>query len=92
VRFVPATLPDPPATLPDPNLVDLVLRHDELSLGAKALIVYVLVQPRHQVIRRAELEQLGGDAVRGLLDGLLHELVDAHWAYAGAGCGEPLLR
>ena len=77
--FPPATLPDLPATMPDPSLVDLVLRHDELSLGAKAIIVYVLIQPRHQVIRRTELERLGGDAVRGQLDGLLHELVAAHW-------------
>ena len=77
--FPPATLPDLPATMPDPSLVDLVLRHNELSLGAKTIIVYVLVQPRHEVIRRTELERLGGDAVRGQLDGLLHELVAAHW-------------
>lgn len=31
------------------------------------------------MIRRSELERLGGDAVRGQLDGLLHELVAAHW-------------
>ena len=79
MMFPPATLPDLPATMPDTSLVDLVLRHEELSIGAKAIIVYVLVQPRRQVITRTELERLGGDAVRGQLDGLLHELVDAHW-------------
>jgi hypothetical protein len=79
VSFSPATLPDLPRSLSDPSLVDLVLRHEELSLGAKTIIVYVLVQPRRRVITRAELERLGGDAVRGQLDGLLHELVAAHW-------------
>ncbi len=79
MMFLPATIPDLPATMPDPSLVDLVLRHEELSLGAKAIIVYVLVQPRRRLIMRAELERLGGDAVRGELDGLLHELVAAHW-------------
>jgi hypothetical protein len=87
----------PPVVVSEPDLFDLVLRHDELSLGAKAIIVYVLVQPRRRVITRAELERLGGDAVRGQLDGLLHELVAAHWlmgplAHAGTGRGAPLLR
>ena len=79
MMFPPATLPDLPVTMPEPGLVDLALRHEELSLGAKAIVVYVLVQPRGRVIRRSELEHLGGDAVRGQLDGLLHELVAAHW-------------
>jgi hypothetical protein len=69
----------PPVVVSEPDLFDLVLRHDELSLGAKAIIVYVLVQPRRRLITRAELERLGGNAVRGELDGLLHELVAAHW-------------
>ncbi len=75
--------------MPDPSLVDLVLRHNELSLGAKTIIVYVLVQPRRQVIMRSELERLGGDAVRGQLDGLLHELVAAHWLVPVPGAERP---
>jgi hypothetical protein len=87
--FSPATVPDLPATTPEPDLVEAALRHEELSLGAKALIVYVLVQPRGRVIRRTELEQLGGDAVRGQLDGLLHELVAAHWLVPVPGAERP---
>ena len=63
----------------EPELLDLVLHHDELSLGAKTILLFVLAQPRGRVITRAELERLGGDATSQRLDGLLHELVDARW-------------
>jgi hypothetical protein len=89
VTYPPVTLPDLPATLSDPSLVDLVLRNDELSLGSKALLVYVLVQPRRQVILRSQLERLGGDAVGGQLDGILHELVAAHWLMPVPGAEPP---
>src|SRR6266566_1661495 len=75
----PATLPAAPAAALEPALLDLVLHHAELSLGAKTIVIYILTQPHNQVIRRAELERLGGAATTPHLDGLLHELVDAHW-------------
>jgi hypothetical protein len=61
------------------ELLNLVLHHDELSLGAKTIVIYVLVQPHGRVIGRAELERLGGVAASHHLDALLHELVAAHW-------------
>ncbi len=75
----PATLPAAPAAALEPALLDLVLHHAELSLGAKTIVIYVLTQPHARVIGRAELERLGGDATTPHLDGLLHELVAAHW-------------
>ncbi len=36
-------------------------------------------QPHSRVISRAELERLGPTATSHHLDGLLHELVAAHW-------------
>jgi hypothetical protein len=53
-----------------------VLRHPELSLQAKALAVYVLIQPRGRLFRRAEFERLGS-AVSSQLDSALHELTRA---------------
>jgi hypothetical protein len=67
------------AAMLEPALLDLVLRHDELSLGAKTIILYILVQPHGRVIGRAELARLGGVAASHHLDALLHELVAAHW-------------
>ena len=75
----PTSPPAAPAATLEPALLDLVLHHDELSLAAKTIVIYVLTQPHPRVITRAELERLGGDAVREQLDGLLHELVAAHW-------------
>ncbi len=75
----PTSPPAAPAAMLEPQLLDLVLHHDELSLGAKTLVIYVLAQPHARVIGRAELERLGGAATTPHLDGLLHELVAAHW-------------
>jgi hypothetical protein len=75
----PTTPPLPSATVLEPDLLDLVLHHDELSLAAKTVVVYVLTQPRGHTITRAELEELGRDATPRHLDALLHELVAAHW-------------
>ena len=77
---LPTALAAAPAATLEPALLDLVLRHDELSLGAKTLVIYILTQPHAQVIPRAELERLDGDAATSHhLDRLLHELVAAHW-------------
>ncbi len=73
----PTPVPAAPAATLEPELLDLVLHHEELSLAAKTIVIYVLAQPHDQVIGRAELERLGGAATS--LDGLLHELVAAHW-------------
>jgi hypothetical protein len=75
----PTSPPAPPAATLEPALLDLVLHHDELSLAAKTIVIYVLTQPHDQVIGRAELERLGGAATTPHLDALLHELVAAHW-------------
>jgi len=76
---LPTALAAAPTPVIEPGLLNLVLRHEELSLGAKTIVIYILTQPHNQVIRRAELERLGGAATTPHLDGLLHELVDAHW-------------
>jgi hypothetical protein len=76
VTLLPATTP---ATVLEPELLHLVLHHDELSLGAKTIVIYALVQPRGRTITRAELEQLGRDVTPRDLDSLLHELIAAHW-------------
>jgi hypothetical protein len=67
------------ATTLEPELLDLVLHHDELSLGAKTIVVYALVQPRGRIITRLELEELGRDIPPRHLDSLLHELIAASW-------------
>jgi hypothetical protein len=67
------------AAMLEPALLDLVLHHEELSLAAKTIVIYVLTQPHPRVIGRAELERLGGNTTSHHLDGLLHELVAAHW-------------
>jgi hypothetical protein len=74
----PTSPPAAPAATLEPALLDLVLHHDELSLGAKTIVIYVLTQPHARVIGRAELERLGDAATTPHLDGLLHELVAAH--------------
>jgi hypothetical protein len=81
VTTSPNPRPATAATTIEPALLDLVLHHDELSLGAKTIVIYVLTQPHPRVIPRAELERLGGAATSHHLDGLLHEheLVAAHW-------------
>jgi len=81
--------PAAPAATLEPALLDLVLRHDELSLGAKTVVIYVLTQPHTQVIGRAELARLGGAATSHHLDGLLHELVAAHWLMPVPGEDQP---
>jgi hypothetical protein len=78
VTVSPTSPPAAPAATLEPALLDLVLHHDELSLAAKTIVIYILSQPHDQVIPRAELERLG-DATTPHLDGLLHELVAAHW-------------
>ncbi len=75
----PTTPPLTSATVLEPELLDLVLHHDELSLAAKTIVVYVLSQPRGRAITRVELEELGRDATPRHLDALLHELVATHW-------------
>jgi hypothetical protein len=76
----PTSPPAAPAATLEPALLDLLLHHDELSLAAKTIVIYVLTQPHAQAIPRAELERLDGDAATSHhLDGLLHELVAAHW-------------
>jgi len=79
VTTSPSARPATAAAMLEPELLELVLRHDELSLGAKTIVIYVLVQPHPRVIGRAELARLGGVATSHHLDGLLHELVAAHW-------------
>ncbi len=80
VVTLPTALAAAPTPVIEPGLLNLVLRHDELSLGAKTLVIYILTQPHAQVIPRAELERLDGDAATSHhLDRLLHELVAAHW-------------
>jgi len=79
VTLSPTSLPAAPAAALEPALLDLVLHHEELSLGAKTIVIYVLTQPHAQAIGRAELERLDGDATTPHLDGLLHELVATHW-------------
>jgi hypothetical protein len=79
VTTSPTPVPAASAAMLELALLDLVLHHDELSLGAKTLVIYVLVQPHARVIGRAELERLGGAATSHHLDGLLHELVATHW-------------
>jgi hypothetical protein len=79
VTTSPSARPATPAATIEPALLDLVLHHDELSLGAKTIVIYVLTQLHARVIPRAELERLGAAATGHHLDGLLHELVAAHW-------------
>ena len=68
-------LADPLALLGMGPLGD-VLRHQELSLAAKALAIYVLTQPRGRLFTRVEFERLSPD-VTSQLDSVLHELVRA---------------
>src|SRR6266487_3623106 len=79
VTTSPSARPATATVMLELELLNLVLHHDELSLGAKTIVIYVLVQPHGRVIGLAELERLGGVAASHHLDGLLHELVDAHW-------------
>ncbi len=79
VTTSPTARPATSAVMLEPALLDLVLRHDELSLDAKTIVIYILTQPHARVIGRAELGRLGGAATRHHLDSLLHELVAAHW-------------
>lgn len=52
-----------------------MLRHQDLTLAAKALAIYVLVQPRGRLFTRAEFERLSRDSSQ--LDAALHELTRA---------------
>jgi hypothetical protein len=70
----PATAPaDPLALLKGPAA--MIFSHDGLSLAAKGLAVYVLLQPRGRLFTRAEFERLSRDGAQ--LDGALHELARA---------------
>jgi hypothetical protein len=62
-----------PLDLLQPGLARDVLRHQELSLAAKALAIYVLIQPRGRLFTRVEFERLSLD-LSPQLDSVLHEL------------------
>ncbi|HZD71232.1 MAG TPA: hypothetical protein VFA45_20720 [Actinomycetes bacterium] len=80
VRFGLPSLPESSLTDPldllQPGLTRDVLRHPELTLGAKALAIYVLVQPRGRLFTRVEFERLSLD-LSPALDSVLHELTRA---------------
>jgi hypothetical protein len=72
----PATAaPASPTDLLESGPVADVLRHQDLTLAAKALAIYVLVQPRGRLFTRAEFERLSRDTSQ--LDAALHELTRA---------------
>jgi hypothetical protein len=72
----PTTAPASPTDLLGSGPVADVLRHQDLTLAAKALAIYVLVQPRGRLFTRAEFERLSSDG-QAQLDGVLHELTRA---------------
>ena len=55
VTTSPSARPATAAATLEPELLDLVLHHEELSLGAKTIVIYVLVQPHARVIPQASL-------------------------------------
>lgn len=70
------------STSPIPSLADAlellapeplaaIFRHQELSLGAKALATYMVCQPRGRLFTRAEFERLSFDTAH--LQDVLHE-------------------
>jgi hypothetical protein len=71
----PASSTDPLALL-ERSPLGAVLRHPELSWGAKGLASYVLAQPRGRLLTRLEFERAGLD-VSPALDFALHELCRA---------------
>jgi hypothetical protein len=71
-----ATPPADPLTLLEPGPIRNVLRHQALTLGAKALAIYVLIQPRGRLFTRNEFERLSLD-LSPHLEAVLHELTRA---------------
>ena len=71
----PTTAPASPTGLLQSGPVADVLRHQDLTLAAKALAIYVLLQPRGRLFTRAEFERLSRDTSH--LDAALHELTSA---------------
>jgi hypothetical protein len=54
-----------------PEPLAAIFRHQELSLGAKALATYMVCQPRGRLFTRAEFERLSFDTAH--LQDVLHE-------------------
>lgn len=71
-----STPPADPLALLEPGPIRNVLCHQALSLGAKALAIYVLVQPRGRLFTRNEFERLSLD-LSPHLEAVLHELTRA---------------
>ncbi len=80
IRFrapsLPGSPPADPLDLLQPGLARDVLRHQELSLAAKAVAIYTLIQPRGRLFTRVEFERLSLD-LSPQLDSVLHELTRA---------------